>query len=94
MDVKEAVSTAKQYIVSLFDGEEIQNVGLEEVVFEEFQKKWNVTIGFSRSWENTGFLTAAFGEVRTKRSYKVLCIDDVNGKVESMTDRALPERKR
>ncbi len=44
MDVKEAARTAKKYIVSLFDDEEIMNVGLEEVVFEEMSNRWRITI--------------------------------------------------
>ena len=35
MDVKEAVRTAKEYVGELFDGEEIDNVRLEEVEFDD-----------------------------------------------------------
>jgi hypothetical protein len=31
MDVKEAVAIAKQYISDLFSGEQVRNVGLEEM---------------------------------------------------------------
>ena len=34
MDVRDATRTAKEYLVDLFDGEEIMHVGLEEVVFD------------------------------------------------------------
>ena len=93
MDVKEAARTAKNYLVSLYDDEEIMNVGLEEVVFEETSNRWRITIGFSRHWDQKGILTTALGEGRPARSYKVLCIDDVDSQVKSLTDRVLPDLK-
>ena len=50
MDVKEAVRAAKEYVVDLFDGEEIDYVGLEEVEFDHESDQWKITIGFSRPW--------------------------------------------
>ena len=50
MDVKEAVGLAKRYVVDLFSDEEITDVGLEEVVFDEPAGDWRVMIGFSRRW--------------------------------------------
>ena len=44
MDVKEAAPTAKKYLISLFDDEEIVNIGLEEAVFEEMSNWWRITI--------------------------------------------------
>ena len=35
MDVKEAARTAKNYLLDLFEGEEIMNVGLEEIDFDD-----------------------------------------------------------
>ena len=52
MDVMEATQTAKRYIVELFTGEQIANVGLEEVEFDDTRDEWSVTIGFSRPWDN------------------------------------------
>jgi len=89
MDVKEAVKTAKEYLIDLYQGEEITNVGLEEVVFEDFSNNWKITIGFSRPWDHKNVLSVALGEGRPSRSYKVLSIDDDSGKIESLTDRIL-----
>ncbi len=85
MDVKEAVRTAKQYIEDLFinEDERITSVGLEEVVFDDTKHAWKVTIGFSRSW-NQGFTVG-------RRSFKVVQIDDRNGRVVSMTHRTLSD---
>ena len=89
MDVKEAVRTAKGYVVDLFEDEKIMNVGLEEVVFEEESAIWKITIGFSRPWDLKGPVVAALVDARHARSYKVLTLDDTSGEVESLTDRVL-----
>ena len=83
MDVKEAVRTAKQYIEVLFINEDIANVGLEEVVFDDTKHAWKVTIGFSRVW-NRGFTGG-------RRSFKVVQVDDLTGRVVSMTHRTLSD---
>ena len=89
MDVKEAVRIAKEYLGDLFEAEPITNVGLEEVVFEDASNSWKVTIGFSRPWDQKGLLVTALAERGPERSYKVLRIDNDNGRVESLTDRLL-----
>ena len=93
MDVKEAVRTAKDYLGYLFEDEQITDVGLEEVVFEDMSNIWKITIGFSRPWEHNGPLVAKLTEGRPARSYKVLSINDDSGKVESLTDRVLRAAK-
>ena len=79
MEVKEAVGTAKAHVTELFAEEEIMNVGLEEV---EFENGWRITIGFSRPWDRR-ILTAP------GRSYKVIFVNDETGSVISVTDRLL-----
>ena len=89
MDVKEVVRSAKAYLVDLFQDEQITNVGLEEVVFDEASALWKITIGFSRSWDLKGPLSVAMAGASPDRSYKVLSISDATGKVESLRDRVL-----
>lgn len=89
MDVKEAVRTAKAYLGDLYEDEQILNVGLEEVVYEEMSSIWKITIGFSRTWDLKGPLVAALVDGRHARSYKVLRVNDESGKIESLTDRVL-----
>ena len=86
MDVKEAVKTAKEYLADLFEAEQITNVGLEEVVFEDLSNSWKITIGFSRPWGHKNALVATPVDERLSRSYKVVSINDDSGKVESLTD--------
>ncbi len=90
MDVREAARTAKEYVVDLFAGEEITDVGLEEVVFDDISNYWKITIGFSRPWDRKKALPAALADARLARSYKVIRIDDDDGHVVSLTDRVLP----
>lgn len=96
MDVKKAVVTAKSYIADLFDGEEITDVGLEEVKFDEHQCSWVVTVGFFRPWDNKystsrNSMAAMLRDERPLRSYKVVHIDDADGRVLSLSDRVLPK---
>ena len=88
MDVKEAVRTAKNYVSELFTDETITDVGLEEVVFDDTSNNWEITIGFSRPWQKDS-LAASLGNQPPGRSYKLVCINDNDGHVTSLTDRVL-----
>ena len=87
MDVKAVVQRAKTYVADLFDDEEISNVGLEEVEFDDSVDRWIVTIGFSRPWDQKNTFNVALGVGRAGRSYKVLQIADLDGRVVSLRDR-------
>ena len=67
------------------------NVGLEEAEFESILNTWKITIGFSRLWDKKNVLSAALGEGRSSRSYKVMRINNESGDVESLKDRLLRE---
>ncbi len=90
MDVKQAVKTAKTYLADLMADEGIENLGLEEVEFDQVAQQWNVTIGFSRPWDRKNSLAAALTEYgRSDRSYKIVSINDADGRVGSLKDRIL-----
>ena len=89
MDVKQAVRAAKEYIVDLFDDEEIDYVGLEEAEFDHESDQWKITIGFSRPWDRPKTLSAALRVDPLRRSYKVVCINDADSRVLSVKDRVL-----
>lgn len=97
MDVKEAVRTVREYTAELFADDGIENLGLEEVVFDDAEKAWKVTIGFSRPWDRVEpGLAAELKRAATGaplawkgRSFKVVQIDDDTGRVVSMTHRTL-----
>ena len=87
MDVKEAAQAAKAYIIDLFSDEQIEHVGLEEVKFSQVSNVWDITIGFSRPWTRS-----ALGPIipnPTQRSYKIVRINNKDGKVLSVAHRVL-----
>ena len=94
MDVKQAVQAAKEYVLNLYDDEDITDVGLEEVefvgdpsaVFPE-PGHWQITIGFSRPWDKAKAVPLRIAELRRPRSFKVVSVNDTNGKVISLKDR-------
>ena len=86
MDVKQAVQMAKEHVVEIFADEPIENVGLEEVEFDELNKVWAVTIGFSRYWGRPrDNIIRALGT--TARDFKIIRIEDVSGRVQSVKHR-------
>jgi len=86
MDIKQAVSIAKQNIIELFGEEGLINVGLEEV--ERDGAFWHITIGFSRPWNSTrNALTAITGEMLPKRAYRVVSLSDDDGNLLSIKRR-------
>jgi len=88
LDVKEVVLKAKKYAAEIFADENIVNLGLEEVVFDE--GVWRVTVGFSRPWDKpTGpFGIATIGITQgLARSYKVVEIRDNTGQIVAVKNR-------
>lgn len=86
MNVKEAVALAKQEVANLFADERAENVGLEEVEYDDPLKTWRITIGFSRPWDQA-LLPLISGPARRPRSYKVIAIAE-NGEVLSVRNHA------
>lgn len=91
MDVKEAVRKAVAYVSDVFESENPENIGLEEVVLNESNNLWEITIGFSRPWDHprSGVVTG-FQPQPPKRQYKVVSIDNDSGEVKSIKIRELP----
>lgn len=88
MDVKEAVASAKKYILDLFAEEDIKNLGLEEVEFYDTENAWHVTIAFSRPWDNNLNAFAVLRDGKSPpRSFKVVRILDNDGKILSVKNR-------
>ena len=85
MDVKLAVQTAKEHVAEIFADEPIENVGLEEVEFDELNKVWAVTIGFTRFWGRPR--DNIFRDLGTARDFKIVRIEDESGRVQSVKHR-------
>ena len=90
MHVRGAVQKARSFLEELFQDEGIEDVGLEEVVFDDESNEWKVTIGFTRPWD----LRRAAFEDAPSRSYKVIRINNQTESVKSLTDRVLPSAPR
>ncbi len=94
MDVREAITVAKTYLANVYTGEDIRNLGLEEVEFDEGSDTWCITLGFSRPWDHPPHrnspLAITLGEPpqpELRRAYKVLRVSSGDGSVESLKDR-------
>ena len=87
MNVKEAVKLAVGYVQELFVSEQLTDLGLEEVEYDDAANAWLVTVGFSRPWDSAlGAISVIAGAGKAKsRSFKVVTIKD--GQVVSLKDR-------
>ena len=93
MDVKKAVQTARKYVTDVFADDEITYVALEEVEFAEGPNVWRITLSFLRP---TGTVSSmeliapalSRGE-NVRRSYKIVNVDNVSGRVTSVKHREL-----
>ena len=75
MDAKEAVGLAKAHIRELYAEEEIADLGLEEIQFDDRQGVWSVTLGFSRPWDRPrNPIQTLAPDFHVKRTYKTLRI--------------------
>ena len=81
------VQAAKEHVAEIFADEPIDNVGLEEVEFDELNRVWAVTIGFSRYWGRS--MDNVFRALGTARDFKVVRIEDETGRVQSVKHRAV-----
>lgn len=78
MIVKDVVKLAVSHIHDLFEHEELSNLGLEEVEYDDVKQEWVVTVGFSRPWDYPTNTLAAItpGGGKPHRSFKVVLIDE------------------
>ena len=95
IEVTEAVKLARQFAADLFEGENIKNLGLEEVVFEESDNEWRITLGYDSHRVKTTETTpnrfsaiSAFApsniEKETLREYKTFRIGAEDGAFKGM----------
>lgn len=89
MQVKEAIRIGREYVKDVFSEEDIADIGLEEVIFDDETDSWKVTIGFSRPWESAGSLSQRIAQAYPRRAFKVVCIRDSDGQIKSITDRLI-----
>ena len=96
MDVKEAAQTARKYVADVFADDEISNVGLEEVEFDDGPAVWRITLSFLRPSGTMSSLDVIApglahtrGSRNVRRLYKTVNVDDESGRVISVKHRVL-----
>ena len=90
MDVDEAVKIAKQFVAKILKDENVADIGLEEIDFDDKKLTWQITIGYTRPWDKSKTLFAAIAgrdEVVPRRIYRVVAVKRDTGKVVSMRKR-------
>jgi len=82
-------------VADVFSEEEPSNIGLEEITFDETRGCWKITIGFSRPWDyqkSLGIRSINKGptssDEKPDREYKVVEVNDADGKIKAMKIRA------
>ena len=93
MDVKQAVEAAKAYVPEAFAGEDVKEVRLEEVEFDEARDVWKITLGLMRPAldSRSGQVAAILGNTQYKRVYRVFSITDKTGEIKSIKMRQLED---
>ena len=94
-----AISTAKNFLRKAFEGENIENIELEEIQPPEYDDIWQVTLGFNRRRDlnaaryannpmgNSFLQAAAAATVRPQRIYKLVKVDLTGHRAISITNR-------
>ncbi|MDQ0467985.1 hypothetical protein [Labrys wisconsinensis] len=88
MDAKQAAKIAKAYVATMLEDENITNLGLEEIDYNN--GFWDVTVGFSRPWNTYRNPLAAItgaGDSTIRRAYRIIKIDNETENVLSMKRR-------
>ena len=74
MNLKEAVTVAKQHVGDLFAPEIPRNVRLEEFLYDDHLAVWSLTIGYALPEQDA-------------RNYKIVRVSEANKSVLSVKDR-------
>ena len=80
IDVSHAVSTAKNYLESVFASEGYRNIRLEEVVLSDDDRFWLITFGLDRS---------DLGGTRWLKDYKIVKVDAESGQARGIQIREM-----
>jgi hypothetical protein len=82
VEVKEAIHRAREFLESVFEGETIGEIRLEEVGYDRSEACWNVTFSLNRPTvrTNPGFPGKLVSHRLMKPDYKTVAIPiDPNG---------------
>ena len=82
-----AVKAAKKYLAELFEDESINDIVLEEVVFDKTNDIWKITLSFARPG-TMSYIFPGSEQLNENRSYKVVHVSK-DGEADSIFDRIL-----
>ena len=90
IDIKQAVKSATEYLISLYDSVELNDLMLEEVELSEDDQYWLVTLGFTtRISVSVEPVLKIAGHKEAMRQFKVIKINTITGEPLSMKIREL-----
>ena len=91
MDAREAIKAAKSYVEYALEGEDVAQIRLEEIEFDDQAGAWVVTLGLLRPnmESKSEMVSNLLGNKSYKRSYKILTINDSDATVKSMKIRQI-----
>jgi len=95
MTPKEAASLARAWVADVFADDDIANLGLEEIRFDDPRDQWLITVGFDRFYAPVRSRVDAINKPafleppRVVRSYKVVRINNGDGAVVSVEERQI-----
>lgn len=81
--VKDAVTSAMDFVRDMYEGERLRDLLLEEVEMAQNDDQWLVTIGFSLPKEEPSSILIPATK-KLDRQYKVIAVDAVSGQPKSM----------
>lgn len=87
MEPREAVRKAIKGVEEFFADENITNLGLEEVEYDDATNEWQITVGSSRPWDYDKSVMASISRPGPDRSYKVVRLDGPTGTIRSIKNR-------
>jgi hypothetical protein len=82
VEIKEAISKAKEFVANVMSDEEVSQIRLEEAEFDDREDAWLITLGVMRpSVSKTSLIPNLIVERALKRSYKIVKVPNHGGKL-------------
>ena len=95
MTPKQAIALAKASVLDIFAEEEIEDITLEEVRFDDERNHWLITVGFYRpiskavARARSGLVGAIVNAASTRKTFKTVRIDDKSEAFKGIEHRAV-----
>ena len=87
IDVKQAVQRAFEHARELYKPQDLQDLRLEAVEYDELHKEWKITVGFDTGKtikKKSGMNLFPETSYETQRAYKEFYIDEKTGAMKKM----------